>query len=156
MPEPTLASILSELSRTTGESFEPVDFSHRLRIQKSIYLLKALGYKPASRYSFGSFVRGPYSPDLTKGYYAIPRGTIRKAPPASIPNEQVKVVAEAIRRGNEFLETAASLHIYASRNPRTQKSALFEQLLWAKPRLRGHLEEAWRFLAAHRLLPAHT
>jgi len=44
------------------------DFQDKLVIQKIVYLLQMKGIK--FNYSFNLYVRGPYSPDLTKDIYA--------------------------------------------------------------------------------------
>ncbi len=147
-----LDGILHRLGITSGEKFEPDVFSRRLRIQKAVYLLKAVGYTSASKYVYGSYLRGPYSPDLAREYYAIQPGGIAKARPADIPREYLDPVNYAIRRGNEFLEAAATLHLYASLNPRASRADLFSQVSWVKPDLKRYLEEAWEFLGKHDLL----
>lgn len=146
-----LAQILTRLQQATGESFDPTQFSQRLRIQKAVYLLKAFGYEPVRNYSFGSYIRGPYSPELANHYFSI-RGTIGRLPPARIPEYVLRPVADAILRGNVFLESAATLHLMRARNPTTPKAKLFEHIRWLKPALSPRLEEAWRFLGQHGLL----
>jgi len=156
MLEESLAAVLSQLAKSTTKSFAPSDFTKRLRIQKAIYLLKALGYGPASKYAFGSYVRGPYSPQLANDYYALPWEVVLKTNPARIPSEFLSPVADAVRRGNDFLEAAATIHIFWIRNPGQKKSELLENVCYVKPELARHLEEAWAFLIKNRLLPAYT
>jgi len=43
-------------------------FQHRLVIQKVMYLLERKGVKTG--FTFGLYVRGPYSPDLTEAFYS--------------------------------------------------------------------------------------
>ncbi len=156
MPEESLAAVLSQVAKSTGESYDPSDFTKRLRIQKSIYLLKALGYNPVSKYSFGSYVRGPYSPQLANDYYAIPPSTVPKTMPANIPSKYLGPVVNAVKRGNHFLEAAATVHIYWIRNRTQKKAEILDHVKDLKPDLVRHLEEAWGFLIKNGLLDAYT
>src|SRR2546426_9906991 len=99
-----LAQVLKRLKESTGKGFDPTNFPKRLRIQKSIYLLKALGYEPVAHYSFGSYVRGPYSPELARDYYSLSDHAVDRATPATIPDRYLIPVTQAVVRGNEFLE----------------------------------------------------
>ena len=45
------------------------NFGDRKDIQKAIYLSQRAGLR--NRYRFGWYVYGPYSPDLTRAYYAL-------------------------------------------------------------------------------------
>ncbi len=51
-----LAGVLNSLAKETDLSYEPVDLRRRMRIQKSVYLLKELGYRRVSSYSFNLYV----------------------------------------------------------------------------------------------------
>lgn len=153
MSENALAATLSQLSKSTGQSFDPSDFSKRLRIQKSIYLLKALGYGPVSKYLFGSYLRGPYSPQLAADYFALAPGTVQKTVPARIPPNYLSPVVDAVTRGNDFLEAAATLRLYRQRNRNSDKAVIFGLVAYQKPHLEHHLEGAWAFLEKCGLLP---
>ena len=151
-----LVRVLSRLEKETGRSYKPVDFSRRLRIQKSIYLLKQLGYGPVSKYDFNLYVKGPYSPALAREYYRISKEGPEGAEPARIRERSLEVVAEAVKRGLRFLEAATSLHLIAHANPGRGKEEVFRHFGWVKPSLKGKAEEAWEFLRKSRLLPGPT
>jgi len=156
MPEERLAAILSQLARSTGQSYNPSDFASRLRIQKSIYLLKALGYNPVSRYSFGAYVRGPYSPDLARDYYALPSGIVENTAPVAIPSRYLGPVVDAVKRGNDFLEAVATLHLYCDRNRNSKRTDILDYVRYLKPELGDRLAEALAFLEKKGFLPAYT
>lgn len=156
MPDEPLAAVLSQLAKSTGVSFDPSDFTRRLRIQKSIYLLKALRYGPVSKYSFGSYVRGPYSRQLANDYYAIPPNAVSKTAPADVPTGYLGPVVYAVGKGNDFLEAAATLHIYSIRNRTQKKPEVLAYVKGLKPDLARYLEEAWGFLIQNGLLAGPT
>jgi len=161
MPTSDLAGILAALQKRTGESFDAASFDTRLRIQKSIYLLKAFRFAPATSYSFSDYFHGPYSPNLAKDYYGLladrsSRQTPHAAAPIRIPETILHAIDDAVRRGNDFLEASATIHSLATRYhglPVGQIRALFEPM---KPRIAGNFEEAWHFLRENGLVAAHT
>jgi len=46
-------------------------FRARLRVQKAVYLLQALGFPTG--YEFSMYIRGPYSPELANDYMELAR-----------------------------------------------------------------------------------
>jgi uncharacterized protein YwgA len=52
-----------------GRRLQLNDFSNRLKLQKTIYLAQAAGVQLG--YQFGWYLRGPYSPGLTRDAFAI-------------------------------------------------------------------------------------
>ncbi len=151
-----LGAILGRLKRETGLSYKPVDFPRRLRIQKSVYLLKALGYDPAEKYSFNLYVSGPYAPNLARHYYELRGEDLDRIPPAEIPERYLAAVKDAAKKGNRFLEAVASLHLIAHSNPRAPVKEVFGLFYGLKPALRDKAEGAWQFLGEHGLLREPT
>ena len=148
----SLSSVLSRLERETGLSFEPTDFPARLRIQKAVYLLNCLGDPNTKNYNFNLYVRGPYSPDLARAYYNITIDTVSKVPAAFIQDHRLRPVCEAVKRGNNFLEAASTLHLIARKNPGKPKDSIVNHVRWLKPELGRQLGEAWEFLEHEGLL----
>ncbi len=147
------AGVLISLANETDLSYEPVDLRRRMRIQKSVYLLKELGYRPVSSYSFNLYVHGPYSPDLARDYYLMMEKGARESNAVRIPRDALEAVRTAVKKGPRFMEAATSLHLIANANPKRTKDELFRHFGWVKPSLKGKAEEAWEFLEAHNLLP---
>ncbi len=145
-----LEGILRTLTSSTGRTYDTRTFDSRLRIQKSIYLLGALDYGPAKRYSFSYYLRGPYSPDLARDYYSIQfpisgRGMF-------IPPSLLKPVTVAVERGNRFLEAVCTIHLVAKYNPGVPASEVQDLVTHVKPETSSELREAWRYLREEHLL----
>jgi uncharacterized protein YwgA len=69
--KPSLTWLANELGIDNGELKESKNFDSRLKFQKVSYLLKTLGVKPFSRFTFNLYLRGPYSPGLAAQYYDL-------------------------------------------------------------------------------------
>ncbi len=151
-----LALILEALGKATGEDLRGNSFNSRLRIQKSIYLLKNLGYKPLSDYSFSNNLRGPYSPNLADHYYKADTATFRLAKSPKIPASMVDTIKKALTRGLRFTEAATTLHSTWKHNKGLSKEAIFSHVRKLKPYLGGELEGAWKFLEEAELVPGCT
>jgi len=161
MLQPNLAGILVTLQSRTGHSFNAESFESRLRIQKSIYILKALGFRPACVYSYSDYFHGPYSPNLAKDYYELLSQRLLRQGTESVtcielPDAMLGIVEEAIRRGNDFLEAAASLHSLAARYPELDGTKLQAFLRTMKPGIADRSEEAWSFLTTNHLVVERT
>jgi uncharacterized protein YwgA len=156
-----IARILEDLAGLSGKALDAETFDSRLRIQKSVYLLKALGSATAKKYSFSDYFHGPYAPNLAKEYYALKEaGKLRGASPrARVHNPldgKLAIVAEAVRRGNPFLEAATTLHSIASLNPDASMAEVHRTFSSVKPRLVSRFEEALGFLKANQLIADRT
>jgi uncharacterized protein YwgA len=147
----TLAGLLEELSKATSKQFTANSFESRLRIQKTIYLLKALGVPEAMEYSYGNYVRGPYSPDLAKDYYSLMqlRVTSRRV---SIPAGKMEFIKRCVARGNEFLEAVSTLRSISRANPSSTENEIMNHARNLKPHLDPHFSEAWRLLEVRHLV----
>ncbi len=60
--------LLNTLMKRIGD-FSMNSFEGRLKFQKRVYLLKAIGF--GLNYNFSWFIRGPYSPELTDDGFEI-------------------------------------------------------------------------------------
>jgi len=147
----SLAEILAELSRATSKSYDASSFDSRLRIQKSIYLLSALGVPEVRSYSFSYYLRGPYSPSLAKDYYAIEK-TPQARVKTTVPHEKIEIVKECVDRGSGFLEAVSTLHSIAEGNREHGSEEIISHARALKPYLNFHLAEAWQFLLRHKLV----
>lgn len=161
MSNRTLTDLLSQLERTTGKSYAPRTFRERLRIQKSVYLMRALGDRASSRYQYSQYFYGPYSPGLAKDYYALRPGSIdgsgvRAVPPNTVHGRRLAIVADAVRRGNDFLEAVVTVHSMACRNPDASKAVIQDLFGSVKEELAEKFEEAWTYLRAYGLIEMRT
>lgn len=100
---------LRTLADRTGRPFGIDTKDDRLRIQKATYLLGRAGYAAARQFEFSEYLNGPYSPDLTKAYYAAGNEEIQSAQPAGdIPSWFADTFASADGKGTPFLEALAT------------------------------------------------
>lgn len=156
-----LAGILKRMAQETGLRYQRRDFQGRIRIQKTIYLLKALGYRKVQRFQFNLYIRGPYSPRLARAYYDLSARDLSRARSAWIPEEILEPATDAILGGIPFLEVLTTLHLIGERDWRRGKEELLDHVRWIKEgwppnKLDRYLEGAWAFLEEYGLLPEHT
>jgi uncharacterized protein YwgA len=100
-----IASALAAISKYTRRPFQMRTHDGRFRIQKTVYMLRRLGYSAASGYSYNLYLKGPYSPDLAGDYYGLGSDGLAKASPAKdLDPRVVETILDALSLGDEFLE----------------------------------------------------
>jgi uncharacterized protein YwgA len=156
-----MANMLTALAGASGKPLDAENFDSRLRIQKSVYLFRALGSPAAQKYRFTDYFHGPYAPNLAKDYYALKQAGKLRAASAHAPappalEGRMSVVVEAVRKGNPFLEAVTTLHSIASHNGSASMADVRNTFGSVKPHLRSHFEEALEFLHANHLIAART
>jgi uncharacterized protein YwgA len=139
--------ILSRIFHQLGFSeIKMNDFQDRLKYQKIVYLIQKFGLSLGYGYSW--YVRGPYSPDLTKNLFSISKNpTIFSEGCKLRLNNEEKVISRIDEFKNLleenindplFLEILASMvfikDTYQSKN--VDNEELKEILLELKPRLK--------------------
>ncbi|MGI0055118.1 MAG: hypothetical protein ACREBZ_05325 [Thermoplasmata archaeon] len=140
-----LASIGHELGRPFTMQTQP----GRFRIQKTVYLLKHSGYRPAGKYSFNLYHMGPYSPDLAAAYYAFEDAELRDSPRTNdISPATLAVLRDALGHDDPFLEgLTTTLDVWRAGN---DLRVALSQARSIKPHLG---EDTWRevrrFLTDH-------
>jgi uncharacterized protein YwgA len=151
-----IAQALNALSSATGYRFSMHSQAGRFRIQKSVYLLKHLGYRPAGRYSFNIYHMGPYSPALARAYYGLRDEGIREVGEAkNVPQDTLRLLNDALSKPNDFLEAMTTLLDIWTRS-RNLPAAL-SQASSVKPHLsESNWKEVQRFLTAHPALTTTT
>lgn len=65
-----LKAFIQFLNDECGFAFNIDDFSHRIILQKCVYIAKLLGWY-CPNYTYNIYMRGPYSPSLTDDYYVL-------------------------------------------------------------------------------------
>jgi len=160
MPITELAGMLAVLEHGTGQPFDAASFDSRLRIQKSVYVLKVLGFAPAARYSFNDYFHGPYSPDLAKDYYALLSmrllGQSPETIPVEIPEHMLRIIAGAVHQGNNFLEAVTTIHSIAAHDSSLDRGQIRCFFRSRKPLIADRFEEGWAFLVANHLIGERT
>jgi uncharacterized protein YwgA len=119
------------------DTFNVNSFSDRLRVQKIIFLLYSLlGLK--QNYPYTMYVRGPYSPALTKDFYEIKDTNLFK--PAHFLDENVekkfKIFIEQIKpisKDDNILELLATLSYIENNIGLATKKEMISKLKIVKP-----------------------
>lgn len=156
-----IARALTVIAARTRKAFTMKHRGGRFRIQKTVYLLRRLGYGPAREYAFNLYLMGPYSRDLARDYYDLQDLGLHEAGPADdIPDEMAKTVEDALRvvpaaedeweepTNDDFLEGLSTAIDMGRRG--VEADTAIERAKAIKPSLPS---EAWgevrRFLASH-------
>jgi hypothetical protein len=145
-----LIPILATLQKESKRALARDSFETRLRLQKTVYLLKAAGFPEAAGFRFNYYIRGPYSSDLAAAYYSWDTDTLTDIPRLS--DARLSSIAQAITRGNDFLEATSALHWIQHINRGVDRKRVFEIGANLKPRLADLFPEAWKFLQDSGLL----
>jgi len=152
----SLGGILKRLGFFEPRRFKK-DFERRLITQKTIYILQAFGLYLG--YSFNWYLRGPYSPGLTRDAYSLAE-MYQYIPSARFqnPNEEKRFgefqkMLEEIGKNSRFLELIASTHFVRRVNPELDSEGLFKQIVNRKPRTRrSDFDRAIELLGKYRIL----
>ncbi len=151
-----IAKALNKVEAETGRSFTMRTQPGRFRIQKTVYLLRHMGYPPAQRYSFNLYHMGPYSPDLAAAYYNLEDDGLGTAGASrDIPAATLATLKEALEQTDPFLEGLTTL-LDTWRVSRDLRVAL-PQARAVKPHLNENTwKEVRRFITAHPALTPPT
>lgn len=138
----------------------------RKRVQKAIYLGQLTGADLG--YRFGWYIRGPYSPDLTKDYYSLAdlpvaheseKGPVKLKPSVCAQLGVIRPLLEpppglALAQ-EDWLELLASLHYLrtVSRYPADKARQEIEE---KKPHLKSYIAQAERELGKTPGLPGNV
>ena len=137
------------------------NFDNRLKYQKVVYLLQTYGLSLGYGYSW--YIKGPYSPDLTKVLFNITPELYEESKNLKFGNEiaiDEKIISwlktlELNINDNLFLEVLSSL-IFINRSINSSSvdcPKLKEALLNKKPKLASHPRIGDVFNRACRLIP---
>ncbi len=102
-------------------------------------------------YGFSYYVRGPYSTELAKDYYALE--STKVAPrDIHIPDRMLTLVKQCLDRGDDFIEAVSTLHSIAEIRRSHNKDDIVKSARLMKPELSSAYDEAWDFIKATGLL----
>ena len=129
------------------------DVNERKGKQKAIYLAKVLGLNLG--YSYGWYVRGPYSPSLTKDYYELDassdtlNGTLRPDIAATLQDIRTRYIESPEKpeemSPNDWLELIASWHFLRETSKKSVEEAT-ETFNLQKPHLVESVQVAERLM----------
>lgn len=130
--------------------------TNRLRLQKVVFLLRALGYAPASRFEFKIHMNGPYSMELASGIAQLSDEEISRAGASDdLPKATLRIISESLQRGPAFLEALATVIDGTPRLGSVQASIGWARQI--KPLIDGQVwTEVEAFLERERTLTKYT
>ncbi len=148
-----LQIVLGELGIEAG--IETID--QRVTLQKAVYLAQAAGVP--LRYRYNWYVMGPYSPDLTRDYYALheqPQGNLESGKSMVLREPFASTIA-GLRPAmdlpsgvqltqSEWLELLASVHYLRNRSAFTAEETQ-ARLDAVKPHVSRHTRQATAVLS---------
>ncbi|MCX6685616.1 MAG: hypothetical protein NTV10_03030 [Methanoregula sp.] len=103
-----LSSFINFLHKEIEFNFNLNSFDCRFRLQKFVFLAKFFGWH--NDYSYGIYLRGPYSQDLAAHYYSFKKIDIRSVPTIELTTFDKKAFLNLIRNKEDlWLEAAATI-----------------------------------------------
>jgi hypothetical protein len=141
------------------DHLETADIStveQRMEVQKAIYLVQSTGMPLG--YSYGWYLKGPYSPTLTRDYYSLgdeggmQNATLKASAIGKLDNlkELINQPIGGLGRPHR-LELLASLH-YLIKNSRFSEDKARQRIRETKSHLADHVTAGLAALRGHGLL----
>ena len=128
----------------------------RLEVQKAVYLSQVAGVPLG--YTYGWYLKGPYSPSLTRDYYGltddmVPAGTSLRAGAVERLNAVKELMEKQIGQLDrpKRLELLASLH-YLIRESRLSVEAAKAKIGQLKPHLTAFVDDGIALLRTFKLI----
>lgn len=115
--------------------------NERMEVQKAIYLAQELGVNLG--YSYGWYVKGPYSPALTRDYYDLGDAVPDNMSLQGTATEKLNVVSRLMNAKIDHLDRPRKLELFASLHYLIRKSGM------AEATAKKHLSNAKPHLAQH-------
>jgi len=158
-----MSTRLAALNLTLGAlglSADTGALEERVKLQKAVYLAQTAGLPLGYRYSW--YIRGPYSPDLTRDYFALPSASpgeeegLKLSLAAKQAIDRVKPLLEVPPQAkglkpDAWLEIVASVH-YLKKESQLAHEKVLETLNRQKPQLVQYIPLAEEKLAEVGLL----
>jgi uncharacterized protein YwgA len=154
-----LLAFIKFLETECGFKFKVHSFSHRIRLQKYVFIAKFMGWP--NEYDYNIYIRGPYSPDLAKDYYSL---DISSAPSVRVekllPNLDKEGFTQTIHQKEiEWLEVATTmLSLYNNNKDKVQRENITNMLLERTKDIKseydsdGFIEKVFCDLTTHNLM----
>ena len=105
-----LITFIQFLRDNCGFVFNINNFNHRIILQKYVFIAKSLGWN-CPDYAYNIYMRGPYSPELAKDYYALDDEQISNTDYKKnlLKFDQVKFIQVIQGKTVDWLEIATTL-----------------------------------------------
>jgi uncharacterized protein YwgA len=156
--EEVLGGLLHRIGNFNPAQFDQ-DFNQRLIVQKTIYLMQQFDLYIG--YDFNWYLRGPYSPSLTRDSYQILRryGELPQIgftdPEAEARFQRFLTFASGRLHDHDWLEAVASIQYLHRRTKDNDPETIYRRIKEKKPAInRRTFDEAWAHLDSFGLLEA--
>jgi uncharacterized protein YwgA len=108
---------ISQIKESENPEEDDKSFELRLRIQKIMYFLISEKLDKDLNYSYSVYLRGPYSPDLSKDYFNISDEEFRTTEDVLGENSQLRTRIEQLNEKDTlWLEIASTLKMLKDSN----------------------------------------
>ncbi len=138
-----LVGFLKSLKDRDVIDFNKNSFSHRIKLQKYVFIAQKLGFQ--TNYNYSLYIHGPYSTSLADDYYSIENfGNVR---PRKVTEQFIELVKDKTKN---WLELAATIIMINERYDDISPDKLIELVKTAKPHAdKNHLSKIIRTLEKH-------
>jgi len=108
---------VSQIKESENPEEDDKSFESRLRIQKIMYFIVSKKLDNDLNYSYSVYLRGPYSPDLSKDYFSISDEEFRNTEDVLGENSSLKLWIEQLKEKDSlWLEIASTLKMLKDSN----------------------------------------
>jgi len=104
---------ISDIKESENTEEDDKSFERRLRIQKIMYFIISKKLDSDLNYSYSVYLRGPYSPDLSKDYFSISEDEFRNTEDVLGENSLLRPWIEQLNEKDSlWLEIASTLRSF--------------------------------------------
>jgi len=108
---------ISQIKESENPEEDDKSFESRLRIQKIMYFIVSKKLDNDLNYSYSVYLRGPYSPDLSKDYFSISDEEFRNTEDVLGENSSLKLWIKQLKEKDSlWLEIASTLKMLKDSN----------------------------------------
>jgi uncharacterized protein YwgA len=108
---------ISQIKESENPEEDDKSFERRLRIQKIMYFIVSKKLDSDLNYSYSVYLRGPYSPDLSKDYFSISENEFENTKNVLDKNPKLEALVEFLNNEDSlWLEIASTLKMLKDSN----------------------------------------
>jgi len=108
---------ISQIKESENPEEDDESFEYRLRIQKIMYFIVSKKLDSDLNYSYSVYLRGPYSPDLSKDYFSISENEFENTEDVLGENSSLKSwIKQLNEKDSLWLEIASTLKMLKDSN----------------------------------------
>ena len=108
---------ISQIKESENPEEDDKSFERRLRIQKIMYFIVSKKLDSDLNYSYSVYLRGPYSPDLSKDYFSISENEFKNTEDVLDENSPLRSwIKQLNKKDSLWLEIASTLKMLKDSN----------------------------------------